>query len=59
MKLNQEWKQQWESIEVPELEITKIIEQTSAEPKKLTLIEKIKTTVTAIKPVKLMLRRRT
>lgn len=59
MKLNQEWKQQWESIEVPELEIAKIIEQTNAEPNKLTLIEKIKTTVTAIKPVKLKLRRRT
>ncbi|MBP1047825.1 DUF4349 domain-containing protein [Enterococcus sp. BWM-S5] len=56
MKLNQEWKQQWDEIEVPELKITQIIEKTTEKPEKLTLIEKIKT---AVKPIKLKFRKRT
>lgn len=59
MKLNQEWQQQWESIEVPEQKLTQMIEETMAEPKKLTLSEKIKAAVHTSKSVKTKFRRRT
>ncbi|WP_321388824.1 DUF4349 domain-containing protein [uncultured Enterococcus sp.] len=59
MKLNQEWQQQWESIEVPEQKLTQMIEETMAEPKKLTLSEKIKAAVHTRKSVKTKFRRRT
>ncbi|MBL1224313.1 DUF4349 domain-containing protein [Enterococcus sp. BWR-S5] len=59
MKLNQEWQQQWESIEVPEQKLTQMIEETVAEPKKLTLSEKIKAAVHTGKSVKTKFRRRT
>lgn len=56
MKLNQEWKQQWDAIDVPETELTRIIEKVTAVPEKVTLWERMKS---AIKRMKKKFRRRT
>lgn len=49
MKLNQEWKKEWEAIEVPEIKLAQLIEKTVAKPEKLTLLEKIRAAARAMK----------